>query len=224
MRLGQISSIPAVALRSFATQRLERCIGLRTSGTIWQRDLGYPYGLYRPSSWLVLNALFGQLEVAEEDVFADIGSGMGRAVFVAARRPFRRVIGIERSGDLTEIARENIARNTHRLACTDVELHTIDALDWAIPDDLTVVYLCCPFPDEILGHFLGKLSASLERQPRPLRLIYYFSTEHDRQLILSSGRVTQISFRVPWYLRSEFEEVSMFRLLPPDFDGRARVG
>jgi len=202
-------------LRSLATRSFERSLGLRTWGTIWQRELGYDYGLYRPSSWLVVAALFGGLEVSEEDVFADIGSGMGRAVLVAARRPFRRVIGIERSAELTEIARQNVARSLQQLACSDVELLTSDALHWPIPDDLTVVYLCCPFPAEILGRFLGRLLESLERRPRPLRLIYYFSTEHDRHLILTSGRATRVAFRVPWYLRSAFEEVSMFRLLPP---------
>lgn len=159
------------ALRGLATRSFERSVGLRTWGTIWQREHGYAYGLYRPSSWLVLNTLFGALEVAQDDVFADVGSGMGRAVLVAARRPFRRVIGVERSAELTEISRQNVARSLQHLACTDIQLHTMDALDWPVPDDLTVVYLCCPFPDQILEPFLEKLLTSVERHPRQVRLI-----------------------------------------------------
>jgi hypothetical protein len=49
-----------------------------------------------------------------------------------------------------------------------------------------------------------------------LRLIYYFSTVEDREVLRATGRVEAISFGVPRYLRARFEELSMFRLLPRD--------
>ena len=202
------------AAQQIAGRGLEHYLGLRTRGTIWQREHGYAYGMYRPSSWLVLSTLFGQLEVAEDDVFADIGSGMGRGLFVAAHRPFKRVIGIERSGELTDIARENVGRTRHRLRCAEIELETIDALEWDIPRDLTVVYFYAPFPEPVLERFIARLRASIDRHPRTVRLIYNFATDRDKEVISSVGRATRVSFRVPWYVRRQFAEVSMFRLRP----------
>jgi len=50
--------------------------------------------------------------------FVDLGAGMGRVVLLAARRPFRAVIGVEISPALVEIARENLAamRDPKRVA------------------------------------------------------------------------------------------------------------
>lgn len=42
-------------------------------------------------------------------MFLDLGSGKGRMVLSAARFPFRRIIGVELSNDLTAIARRNVA-------------------------------------------------------------------------------------------------------------------
>jgi SAM-dependent methyltransferase len=199
-----------------ATMRLveQRYLGANTEAEIWPKELGYEYGMYKGSPWLVLREVFRSLEVAEDDVLVDVGSGMGRVVLMAARRPFRRVIGIERSSGLNQVAQGIVDRRRHRLACRDIELLSLDVLDWDVPDDLTVVYLFCPFPESVFEQLVARLLASLDRSPRPLRLIYDFSTVQDRDILMSTGRAQRISFRVPWYLRSRFEEVSMFRLLP----------
>jgi precorrin-6B methylase 2 len=200
--------------RRAASRLLERLLGVRTSGDIRQIEQGYEYGIYRPTPWLVLRALLDRLEIAENDVFVDIGSGMGRVVLMAARRPFGRVIGIERSPELTEIARENLARGRGRLRCQDVELLTVDALDWEVPDDVTVIYLNCPFPDEVLERVLAKLVESLDTRPRAMRLIYNFSTAQNREAVMATGRARRIELGTPWYLREEFREVSLYRLVP----------
>src|SRR5436190_10221697 len=46
----------------------------------------------------------------DEDVFLDFGSGMGRAVILAATYPFRKVIGVELVADLHVKALENVRR------------------------------------------------------------------------------------------------------------------
>src|SRR5438105_15577545 len=100
--------------RRLGSRMLERAVGVRTSEDIGQVELGYEYGIYRPTSWLVLHRLLRDLDVDERDVFVDIGSGMGRVVLMAARRPFKRVIGIERSAELVEVARMNLAQSRRR--------------------------------------------------------------------------------------------------------------
>jgi SAM-dependent methyltransferase len=219
--MGQSLRKALTRLKHVAVSLFERYLGVRTGGDIRGPALGYAHGLYRASSWLVLWEVFRGLEVAEDEVFVDIGSGMGRVLFMAARRPFKRVIGVERSDRLNEVARRNIDRNRHRLACKDVEIVSEDALDWEVPDDLSVVYLFCPFPTPVFERLVERLVASIDRAPRTLRVIYFYSTREDREILAATGRAHRISFRVRWYVRSQFEEMSMFRLVPGWRDGAA---
>jgi SAM-dependent methyltransferase len=201
------------AVRGAASRALERALGVQTRDEVWQRDAGYGSGLYLPTPWLVLEQLFRRLEVRDTDVFVDIGSGMGRVLLMAARRPFKRVIGVEKNVEMTELARRNVASSRRRFRCQDVELVAHDVLDWRIPDDLSVVYLFCPFPPEVLEVFMERLLASIDRHPRDVRLIYNFSTTVNRDMILRSGRAQPVDLPMPWYLRRTFREVWMVRLL-----------
>jgi SAM-dependent methyltransferase len=192
---------------------LERALGVETRGLVWQRDAGFGYGLYLPTPWLVLQQLFRRLDVRDSDVFVDVGSGMGRVLLVAARHPFKRVIGVEKNLEMHEIARRNVEHSRGRLNCRDVELVGGDVLDWPIPDDLSVVYLYCPFPEDVLGRFIERLLASIDGHPREVRLIYNFSTTGNRETIMRGGRAEPVALPVPWYLRRAFREVWMVRLL-----------
>jgi len=202
------------ALRGGASRLLDRALGVETSALVWQKDAGYAYGLYRPTSWVVLRELFRRLEVSPHDVFLDVGSGMGRVVLMAARRPFKRVIGVEQNGDMTAIARRNVETARGRFACRDVELVTADVLDWEVPADVSVVYVYCPFPEQVLEGFMERLLASIDRRPRTVRLIYNFSTAANRETILRTGRAKPVELRVPRYLRAAFREIWVVHLGP----------
>ena len=91
-----------------------------------------------------------------EDVFLDYGSGMGRAVVVAATYPFRKVIGIELSPELNDVARDNIKRARAKLVCNDIELITMDARHYVVPPDATVVLLFNPFEGSLLTRVFPK--------------------------------------------------------------------
>src|SRR5262249_50730962 len=106
-----------------------------------------------------------------QDVFLDFGSGLGRAVILAARKPFLRVIGVEMNEQLNERARENLRRALPRLECRNVELITCDATRFRIPGDVTVVYFFNPFCGQVLEQVLENLKASLQTSPRPISLM-----------------------------------------------------
>ena len=162
---------------------IERRYGINVSGYVFLEDLGVGVQervWYHPSEWLGLRRAIRDLGVAGDDVFIDIGSGKGGAVFVAARYfPFKRVIGVEISPDLNEIARTNIAANLPDLNCRNVELVTSDVLQYPIPDDLSVVYLYSPVVGETFHRLIERLFESLDRNPRVLRLLYNYPVEHD---------------------------------------------
>ncbi len=56
--------------------------------------------------------------------------------------------------------------------------------------------------------------ASIDRRPRRLRVVYFFMTDADRQLLMATGRAKQLEFKTPWRLRKQLKELWMFELLP----------
>jgi len=154
--------------------------GIQTAGTIQLEELGLAAEhrvFYGPSGWLNLRRILPRREVSAHDVFVDFGSGMGRVVLQAARYPFRRVIGVELSGELHRIAQENIRRTRRRLRCRNVELVRADVLEYEVPDDVTVAYFYNPFTGDIFAEIIRRLAVSVERNPREVRIIYAYPTE-----------------------------------------------
>ncbi len=114
----------------------------------------------------------------ERTTFVDLGAGMGRVLLLAARRPFKTVIGVEVSPALVEIARENLAaaRDPLRVA-RDLRLVRADASTYRFPPGDLVVYLYNPFAAPVLDAVLINLRASDER--REVVLLYHTPVERD---------------------------------------------
>lgn len=130
------------------------------------------WNYYAPSGWRWLRLALREMEVRDTDVFVDFGSGKGRVLLEAARHPFARVVGVEVSEQLNEVARRNLARRGHRFACRDVEVVTSDAADFVVPDDLTVAYLYNPFAGHTFDAVVRNMVESLDRRPRKVTVIY----------------------------------------------------
>ena len=141
---------------------------------------------YEPSGWSYLPRALRHIPVGPEDVFLDLGAGKGRVLYQAAKRPFKRVIGVEIAERLAAVARQNLDANRDRLRCRDIEVVTADAAAYAIPDDVTYIYLFYPFVGETFRRVLGNIHASLDRCPRTMRLIY--ASPRLEAEILTGGR------------------------------------
>ncbi|HEV2061038.1 MAG TPA: class I SAM-dependent methyltransferase [Solirubrobacteraceae bacterium] len=186
---------PYAFARDRIAEALDRHAGIRTEGQFTLDELGISGAHqvhYKPSNWLVLRRILPPRQVTANDVFVDFGSGMGRVVYQAARNyPFRRVIGVELSERMHAIAIDNIERNRHRFGHCDVRLVRCDAREFAIPDDVTIVYLNNPFSGPIFAYVVESLLASVERSPRRLRIIYFNPVEE--RLLLDAGfRVVKV--------------------------------
>ncbi|MEV4896662.1 class I SAM-dependent methyltransferase [Nonomuraea sp. NPDC055795] len=151
---------------------------------------------YSPAHWGTLRRALPIRDINERDVFLDLGSGKGRMVLEAASRyAFKRVIGVELSPDLTDIARNNLDTTTLTLQAHKVELVHSDVLDYAIPDDVSVVFLNNPFTGEIFASVMKQLIASADRHPRPITLIYFNPVEEP--YLLSTGRFHHVRTTIP---------------------------
>jgi SAM-dependent methyltransferase len=154
--------------------------GLETAGRqIEPEHFHSEWTHYGPSGWFYLRRALKKREIGPTDAFVDFGSGKGRVVFQAARYPFARVIGVEISERLNEVARRNIERNRDRLICQDVTLVTADAASFEVPDDVTVAYFYHPFGGATFERVIANIVASLDRRPRRLKLIYACPGQED---------------------------------------------
>ena len=144
------------------------------------------------------------LEPLEATTFVDIGSGMGRVVLLAARRSFKMVAGVEISGALHEIARENVAQfEPDALRCRDIRLIHADAAEYKFPRGKLAVYLYNPFRAKILASVLEHLLAL----PREITLLYH--TPVERETIEATGA---------FELESELTYAAVFRRAHPKPD------
>lgn len=166
---------------------------------------------YQPSALRSLRRILPTREVTDQDVFLDAGSGMGRVVLQAAMGySFRRVIGVELSATLDEVARRNVTRSRHRLRCPDVRLVHADILDYEIPDDVTVVFLYNPFLGEVFARFIDRLLESVDRRPRTVRLIY--GNPREENALLATGRVRPVRRVRGWRPSPEWSRSNSTRM------------
>ncbi len=163
----------------------ERKLGISSGGYVRRAELGLDASgnEYAPSPYSILFKVFNDLKIKpEEEVFLDYGSGMGRALVVAALYPFDKVVGVEFSDALNIIARNNIQQARRNLKCKNVVVITADAMNYLPSEEVTVFFLFNPFDNEILENVLAKIKASLVAKPREVKIIYQRGNGHDAAL------------------------------------------
>jgi hypothetical protein len=106
--------------------------------------------------------------------FIDVGSGNGVAVLGAARRPFRKAIGVELAREVHEAALSNLAwaRENWALAAAEIEFRNESALATRLPDMPCVVFLYSPFGPIVMQEFIERLIESHRECPRPIIVLY----------------------------------------------------
>jgi len=97
-------------------------------------------------------------KIAHPDIFIDIGSGKGKACFYASKY-FCRVIGVEFSDALVEIAEKN--KNNFRRE--NIEFIVGDAGQYDLPDFQSLIFLFNPFDDIVLERFLRRNLDTIRR-------------------------------------------------------------
>jgi SAM-dependent methyltransferase len=110
----------------------------------------------------------------EQSLFVDFGSGKGRAVLLASELPFKKIVGVEFSPRLTEIAEANCRKwRSASQKSRAIELLCMDALDYDIPPLPAVLYFYNPFDEELMWRISGKIERSLVEAPRRVFVVYF---------------------------------------------------
>jgi SAM-dependent methyltransferase len=154
--------------------------GTDTSGLVWGEFLSsghssdfWSNGYYGVSPSLLTNALSALAIDYQRFTFIDIGSGKGRALLLASRFPFRKIIGVELIPELSAAAGRNIdIFNAPWQTCHEIEAITADATEFSYPAGPLVVYLYSPCLPPHLKRCVQRLSRVLAHSPRETYLIY----------------------------------------------------
>ncbi len=134
---------------------------------------------YESSAWICAASALGRLRLGRDDVVIDVGCGKGTVLLLAGRYPVRRVVGVELTPDLAQIARRNVEVARDKLRAYEIQVVNRDVLEWSVPDDVTVIYAYNPFIGEVFHEVIDRVRASYYRNPRPLRILYNHPWEHD---------------------------------------------
>ena len=112
--------------------------------------------------------------------FIDYGSGKGRVLLLAARLPFRRVVGVEHSPQLHRIAEKNLRSIRFADRCSGpVESIYMDAVQFRIPEEPVVLYFFNPFERTIMSAVWDNVVCSYEGNPRSIVVIYLRPSHSD---------------------------------------------
>lgn len=194
-----------------AGQRFDAELGVTTEALIFLGELD-PEAIgpalehathYEPTPVAEAEALLDASPLpAERATFVDLGAGMGRVMMLAARRPFRAVVGVEISPALVEVTRDNLASaNDERRVVRDLRIVRADAAAYAFPTGDLVVYLYNPFTAPIVDAMLVNLR-NAAADGREVVLLYH--TPLQRETIDASEAfelVEDLGFGVVYRLR-----------------------
>ena len=131
---------------------------------------------YEPAHTGVLHHVFRSLPFRHEDYhLVDLGSGKGRTLLVGSEYPFEAITGVELSERSAQIARDNLARTSHRAQtkCTAVEVHCENAVNFTVPQGNLLVTMYNPFFGQTFQQCVEHLhEAALAQPERKVWLAY----------------------------------------------------
>ncbi|MGH9443846.1 MAG: class I SAM-dependent methyltransferase [Thermoanaerobaculia bacterium] len=182
--IGFLRTVTVVRIR-LAESSFDRRHGLDTARRVPLDALDIPgdnkeHGVkYQPTSVLAFRTLLRGLSLPLDSGFLDYGCGKGRVLLLAAEAGFRRVVGVEFSPQLCEIARANVAR--FRASARDlppIEIVQADASRYVPASDVGVFYFFNPFDEFLMRQVVGRILDSLRQSPREAWFLLYNAPRH----------------------------------------------
>jgi SAM-dependent methyltransferase len=173
----------AVWLRRWREERFDHRHEVETSGFLTLQQLGLSAAQaaeshnYEGTPEVIFEAAFDVLSLDWKNFeFVDYGSGMGKALLLAARYPFRRVTGVEFSAELHGIAERNIAHwRLPGQRCHSVRSILADATTWPLPEGNCLLYFFNPFRQALLRKVLSNIILEATRKTRDVVYIVYIN-------------------------------------------------
>lgn len=174
------SRLPWSGWRRYRQGVFDRRFGIETTTPVDRTDLDIPVDLidqivrYDPIPVEGFRRLLADVAIDHATyTFVDLGAGKGRALLLASDLPFRQIIGVELSRELSDVATRNIASyRSPGQRCRDIRCVCADAASFQLPDGPLFLYLYNPFHLQIMTAVMERLARSLRQSPRHIVLAY----------------------------------------------------
>ncbi|MBA3597203.1 MAG: class I SAM-dependent methyltransferase [Methylibium sp.] len=140
---------------------------------------------YTPVPYNILFRILRHIGLGANDVFVDLGCGLGRTVFSAAWLGVKRAIGVEIEASLVEQADRNRVKDRWRDRNVEFVCQSAESYAHA---ETTVIFMFHPFGEGTMTSVIGGLDQTLAQKPRRLR-IAYLNPVHSRVLDASEQLV-----------------------------------
>lgn len=184
--------------------KFDREFGIETSGKILtsnfieSQESGSAYIWYEPCPAIHFEIGVKALNI-DPAAFTlyDIGSGLGRIPFLAARHGFARAIGVELNHSLNEMAKKNLAKLNAPWA-DRVKFIEHDATSFDYGSGNRVYFLFTPFTGEIMAKFIERVKA-LSMQGDRCYILYYGNNPENTEVIADAfGAPTSVELPMIW--------------------------
>jgi len=131
-------------------------------------------GMYQGIPVLMFDEIMAQLKINfQKSTFIDFGSGKGKALLLASRLGFSKIIGVEYSPELVEICKKNIELYCKKVkTSSDFTVICSDATDYDIPTDANYLFFYNPFGEPVVQKVLARIEESARRYPREIWILY----------------------------------------------------
>lgn len=170
------STNPLSRLTRFATNFMgDRILGIDTRGTVSGNRPGAVY--YATVDYSATFEALKHLDLRVSDTFVDVGSGKGRVLCLAARKLVRRVIGVEYSAELSDIAMRNANQMRGRKSPVEIFVMPAEEFDYS---SATAFYFFNPFEAHVLDAVLSKIQADC--RGNSIRLLFVMESEKQRAI------------------------------------------
>jgi protein-L-isoaspartate O-methyltransferase len=157
-------------------------LGIRANGTAKTDKPGAVY--YATIRHNLIREVLDQLRLSMDDEFIDIGCGKGRVLAIAATYPIGSILGIEYEPALANIAKSNVARQSHpRIGVCHGAAEDFDY------SKITVAYAFNPVEPDVLDLILAKIDRDRMNVPfgmrRSFRIAYVSESPAHRAIFAS---------------------------------------
>lgn len=159
--------------RKLQAHMIEKRLNIETGGFIGLRsdDLGQhgDAASYEPMAYSVMRKYAAVLKPTSQDVVYDIGCGLGRVLFFFATLGVKECVGLEISKELVDLAQQNVQKYRGRPCTFRIVLADAAEADYS---QGTIYWMYNPFGDVTMRVVLERIRATLQTQPRPIKILY----------------------------------------------------
>ena len=127
---------------------------------------------YRPTRLRPFRKLMDTLIFPPDSAFVDFGCGKGKVLLMASAYNFKRITGVEFSGELCGIARENIKLFRGNKRTNNIEVVETDCVDYEVKEDDNIFFFFNPFEAAVMVKIINNIILSLAKKERKIWIIY----------------------------------------------------